>query len=123
MSDPVTQSQSETGMFEPGRSNVQLIYILYLLSLVVGITSIVGVIMAYISRGKAGGWPESHYTYQIRTFWIGLLYGLIAAVLSVIGIGFILFFAVAVWGVVRCVKGLQATGRRQAIANPATWWV
>ncbi|MEW5421417.1 DUF4870 family protein [Amorphus sp. 3PC139-8] len=123
MSDPVTQPQSEPGLFDPGRSNVQLIYILYLVSLVVGVTSIVGLIMAYISRGKADGWPVSHYTYQIRTFWIGLVYALIAGVLSVIGIGIILFFAVAIWGVVRCVKGLQATGRRQAIANPSTWWV
>lgn len=123
MSEPMTQPEGEPGLFDPGRSNVQLIYVLYLVSLVVGVTSIVGIIFAYVCRGRAEGWVESHYIYQIRTFWIGLLYGLISSLLAVIGIGFILFFAVAVWLVVRCVKGLQATARREPIANPATWWI
>ena len=38
--------------------------------------------MAYINRGQAAGtWAESHYTYQIRTFWIGLLYSCISILL------------------------------------------
>ncbi|MDQ0317558.1 DUF4870 family protein [Amorphus orientalis] len=123
MSDPVASSQTQPGMFDPGKSNLQLIYVLYLASLVVGVTAIVGVIFAYISRGKADGWVVSHYTYQIRTFWIGLLYSLISAVLAVVGIGFLLFIAVAIWGVVRCVKGLQATGKSEPIENPQTWLV
>ena len=55
-------------------SNAQIIYILYLVSLVVGVTGIVGVIMAYVYRGEAPDWLQSHYRFQIRTFWIGLLY-------------------------------------------------
>src|SRR4051794_34155120 len=51
----------------------KLIYILYLASLIVGVTAIVGLIMAYVNRGGAPEWVETHYRLQIRTFWIGLL--------------------------------------------------
>ena len=57
-----------------------IVYILYLVSLVVGITGIVGVIMAYVNRADAPEWVQTHYRFQIRTFWIGLLYGLIGVV-------------------------------------------
>lgn len=50
---------------EPGQTNAQVIYILYLASLVVGVTMIVGVVLAYINRGKTGGFVESHYTFLI----------------------------------------------------------
>ena len=108
---------------EPGPQNAMVIYILYLAGFVVGITSIIGIVMAYLNRGKAGGFVESHYTWQIRTFWIGLLYSVIALVLAVIAIGFLLMFAVAVWVIVRVVKGLMALSRNEPIPDPQTWWI
>ena len=111
----------EPGLFDPGPGNVQVIYVLYLVGFVVAITHLVAVIMAYISRGKGEAWLDSHYTYQIRTFWIGLLYGLIGAVLAFVVIGFLVWLALVVWVIVRCIKGLQAANRREPIANPTTW--
>jgi uncharacterized membrane protein len=111
----------EPGLFDPGPGNVQLIYILYLVGFVVAITHLVAVVMAYISRGKGEAWLDTHYTYQIRTFWIGLLYGLISALLLLVVIGAFMMALVAVWVVVRCIKGLQAASRREPIANPTTW--
>ena len=115
--------RSTQGMFEPGQSNVQLIYVCYLLGFVVGITTLFGVVLAYINRGKAGGWIETHYTWIIRTFWIGMLYGLISVVLMFVLIGFLTALATFVWVVVRLVKGIQAAGRNAPIANPGTWWI
>ncbi|CTQ61083.1 MAG: hypothetical protein RIE06_16165 [Roseibium album] len=109
------------GYMEPGGKNATLIYILYLVSIIVGITSIIGVIFAYLNRGKAGGWVESHYTYQIRTFWIGLLYSLIGAVLTFVFIGIFVLIATLVWFIIRCIKGVQTAGRGDAISNPETW--
>jgi len=106
---------------EPGQTNAQVIYILYLASLVVGVTMIVGVVLAYINRGKTGGFVESHYTFLIRTFWIGLLYGLISVVLFFVFIGVLLMFVVLVWFIARCVLGLQALLRGEAIKNPESW--
>ncbi len=121
---PTPPPQRETDRWlEPGKTNIQIIYVLYLVSFIVGITSIVGVVIAYMNRGKAGGWMESHYTWAIRTFWIGMLYGLISAVLMFVGIGFLLFFAVAVWAIIRIVKGLQKVARDEAIDDPETWLI
>lgn len=118
---PNGPQRAEPGLFDPGPGNVQIIYVLYLVGFVVAITSLVAVVMAYISRGKGEAWLDTHYTYQIRTFWIGLLYGLIGAVLAVVFVGFLVWLAVVIWVVVRCIKGLQAASRREAIPDPNTW--
>ncbi|MEM7443792.1 MAG: hypothetical protein AAF414_10730 [Pseudomonadota bacterium] len=106
---------------ESGKDNVQLIYILYLVAFVVGITMLVGVVMAYLNRGNGADWTRSHYTFLIRTFWIGLLYGIISGLLALVLIGFALAVLTAIWIIVRCVKGLQLVGRREAVPNPETW--
>jgi uncharacterized membrane protein len=108
---------------EPGPTNALVIYILYLASLVIGVTGIVGVVLAYINRGKAGGFVESHYTFLIRTFWIGILYALISVVLIIVVIGFPLMFAVAVWFIARCILGIQALQRGEPVKNPQSWFL
>jgi uncharacterized membrane protein len=108
---------------EPGATNAQVIYILYLAGLVIGISGLVGIVLAYINRGKSEAWVETHYTWLIRTFWIGVLYGLISAVLIVLVIGFFMLFAVAVWFIARCIIGLQAVGRGEPIRNPNGWFI
>lgn len=119
---PASPRQTDRWL-EPGVTNVQVIYILYLASFVLGITGLIGLVLAYINRGKAGGWIESHYTYLIRTFWIALLYSFISVILMLLLIGFLLAFATAVWVIVRCVIGLQAVGRGEPIKNPTSWWI
>jgi len=106
---------------EPGATNALVIYILYLAGLVIGVSGIVGIVLAYVNRGKAGGFVESHYTFLIRTFWIGLLYALISVVLMMLVVGFLLMFVVAVWFIARCVLGLQALQRGEPVKNPQSW--
>lgn len=121
--NPNTDPVALDGWMAPGGKNVQLIYILYLASFFVGLTGIIGLVIAYLNRDKAGGYVETHYTWLIRTFWIGLLFSLISALLMFVGIGFLLFFAVAIWVVVRLVKGLMALGKSQPIPDPQSWLV
>lgn len=108
---------------EAGPTNVQIVYILYLASFIVGITALVGVVIAYMNRSKAEPWLDTHYTWAIRTFWLALLYTLVSVVLMVIGVGFILMIATVVWVVVRSILGLQAVGRREAMKNPRSWLI
>ncbi|MVA99599.1 hypothetical protein GN330_20315 [Nitratireductor sp. CAU 1489] len=108
---------------EAGKTNIQIIYVLYLVSLAIGVTALIGIVLAHMNRGKAGGWVETHYTWAIRTFWIGVLYGVICVVLAVIGIGFLLMIAVAVWAIVRIVIGLQKSSRDEPIDNPESWLI
>ena len=123
MSDPdmAPAPRPTNGWLEPGPTNAQVIYALYLLSFVIGVTALIGIVIAYINRGKASGWIETHYTWAIRTFWIGLLGGFVSLLLMIVGIGFLLALAVAIWVIVRCIVGLQAVGRGEAIKNPQSW--
>jgi uncharacterized membrane protein len=125
----MSEGQAKTGdtvtrYLQPGGDNAKLIYVLYLASVVVGLTIIVGVVIAYVNRGDARGtWVESHYTYQIRTFWIGLLYSFISFLLMFVVIGFLLIVVVAIWGIVRCVRGLQWAAEGKPVPDPQTWLV
>lgn len=122
--DPGSQQPLSTdGWFDAGPKNAQLIYILYFVSVIVGLTAIVGVIMAYMNRGKAGGYVETHYTWLIRTFWIAVLFSVISFILAFIGIGFLLMVAVFIWAIVRLIKGIQRLSRGEPIADPQTWWI
>jgi uncharacterized membrane protein len=108
--------------FDPGEGDTaKLVYILYLASLIVGITAIIGVIVAYVNRGDAPDWVQTHYRFQIRTFWIGVLYGLISLITVFILIGFLFALFTLVWWIVRCAKGLQRQSRGEAYDNPTTW--
>lgn len=116
-----TNSENGDDWFGPTFRNVQAIYVLYIASFFVGLTGIIGIVVAYMNRGKAAPVLQTHYTYQIRTFWIGLLYGIICSLLMIVGIGFLLFLVLGVWVIVRCVKGLQAASNGDGISNPETW--
>ena len=54
----------------------KVIYILLIVGTIVGITGIIGLIMAYVMKDGSDDWIQSHYRFQIRTFWIGLLYSM-----------------------------------------------
>lgn len=126
MTDPMSripQPAQPEGWMDPGKLNVQIVYVLYLLSFLVGITSIIGVVIAYVNRGKSGGWVDTHYTWAIRTFWISLLYSLISLILTLMVIGVLGFIATLVWVVIRCVIGLQKASRGEPIANPQSWLI
>jgi uncharacterized membrane protein len=107
----------------------QGIYALHALSLVVGIVgtatvigafligwpSIIAVILNYVKRGEARGtWLESHFTWQIRTFWYGLLWVALCGlfVVMTLGIGLIVAWIplafVSIWFIYRIVRGWLA---------------
>ncbi|HEY5211165.1 MAG TPA: hypothetical protein VIJ42_17130 [Stellaceae bacterium] len=101
---------------------VKIIYVLYLLGLIIGITPIIALVMAYIYRDGAPEWLYSHYTFQIRTFWIGLLYVVIGLVTTFILIGWLVLLFWLVWYLVRCIKGLKLAGEQRGIDHARTWW-
>lgn len=101
---------------------VRLVYILYLVGLFVGgTTSIIGVVIAYIYQEDAPDWLKSHYQFQIRTFWIGLLWLVLGAILSVILIGFLIWFFGVVWLIIRAVKGFRYVDKKEAYPDVQTW--
>jgi uncharacterized membrane protein len=97
-----------------------IIYILFLANIVMQFTGLIGLIMAYVNKGD-DNYLESHYQFQIRTFWIGLLFGLLGFFTLAIAIGWLILFVVLVWWVIRCAVGLKYLGKRQPVPNPTSW--
>jgi len=107
-------------------------YALYLLAFATGITAIIGVIIAYTQRPTAGPVMESHYTFLIRTFWIGLVLMVaggvvcgVGALLTVILIGFpimavgwLILLAASIWFGIRAILGLVFASRGEAYPRP-----
>jgi uncharacterized membrane protein len=112
----------------------QVIYGLHAFSLLTGILgpvtvisafltgwpSIIAVILNYIKRGDVRGtWLESHFRWQIRTFWFGLLWVALCVlfVIFTLGIGILVVWVPAIiitaWLIYRVVRGWLALNDRR----------
>lgn len=95
-------------------------------SFLFGWPSIIAVILNYVKRSEARGtWLESHFDWQIRTFWWALLWALIvaavSAVLAVVIIGLATWavgmFALGVWAIYRIARGWLRLKDRQPMPS------
>ncbi len=86
-------------------------------SFLFGWPSIVAVVINYVKRADVRGtYLESHFRWQIRTFWYALLWTLLSALLSaplmLVAIGFltwpVMLFALGVWAIYRIARGWLA---------------
>lgn len=100
------------------RQMPMIVYILYLVGFLTAITALVGLVLAYVNRNDAPPWVQSHYTFQIRTFWWGLLMVVLGSLLSTVGIGLLILLAWMIWTVVRCAVGLSRLSDHAPIENP-----
>lgn len=83
-----------------------VIYGLYAVSLFVGVTCLVAIVMNYVKKDDvAGTYLESHFRWQIRTFWFSLLWSIIGFITFFIAIGWFVLIADLVWFIYRIVKG------------------
>lgn len=66
----------------------------------------IGIIMNYIKRENVKGtYLESHFDWQIKTFWWTLGLSFVGALLSIVGIGILILIGVGIWYIYRIVKG------------------
>ena len=129
----MSQNSEIPGEPPPALVNVtHLVYALHTLSLLIGVMtaativgafvfglpSIIAVVINYLKRDEARGtFLESHFRWQIRTFWFALLWCLIGAMLFVTFIGIplalLVFFAAGVWSIYRIARGWLALRERK----------
>lgn len=96
-----------------------IIYILYLVPYFAYLPMIVGVVIAYTSRADSDPLLTAHYDFQIRTFWISLLY--LAIVLILFPLAALLGPLLVIWLIVRCVRGIVSLQRGEPPQKPETW--
>ncbi len=125
----MSDERAQTTSAEPRQSLITLTHVIYALhaaSLITGIIgaatvvgafltgwpSIIAVILNYVKRSEARGtWLESHFRWQIRTFWYGLLWVILCGVFVVatLGIGLLIAWlplgVVGLWFIYRVVRG------------------
>lgn len=101
-----TQNISITDKEESAKKTATLVYLLQALGFVFGLTFIAAIIVNYIKLDDAKGtWVESHFHWQIRTFWFSLLWSIIGALTAIILIGFVILFVNMIWVIYRIAKG------------------
>ena len=94
-------------------------------SFLFGWPSIIAVIINYVKRNEARGtWLDSHFTWQIRTFWFALVWAALVALVSIplavvlVGIGTWIagMLALGVWAIYRIGRGWLRLKDRQPIS-------
>jgi uncharacterized membrane protein len=136
MNTPAALPRPDSGLV----TVTHVVYALHALSLVIGAfgaasivgtflfgwPSIIAVIINYVKRGEAKGtWLESHFSWQIRTFWYALLWAVVVGLVSgvllyvIIGIGtwIIGMFALGIWAIYRITRGWLALKDGKPLPN------
>src|SRR5579862_1492789 len=98
-----------------------VVYVLYCVGYFTGISALIGVIIAYTKVDDSDPVLRSHYRFQIRTFWIGLLYLVIGFLLCLVLVGVLVLAWWFLWSLIRIVKGIILINEHKPIANPGSW--
>ena len=137
MSEPEVNPLQDGNDLDGPRAWCHVMYGLHALSAVSGVVtsativgafvfgwpSIIAVIINYLTRDRVRGtWLESHWRWQLRTFWFALLWFVVAALLFVTIIGILLGWGILVcaglWVLYRVVRGWLAVPDRRAMPVP-----
>ena len=99
------------------KSVTQIVYALQALRFLFGLTALVGLIINYVKREDAAGTLyQSHFDWQIRTFWWGLLWsGVGFILLFAFGLGLLVWFVAGIWALYRVVKGFIKLNDNQPV--------
>ena len=113
VSDSLDQIPSEQSFTpqqnEAGKRAATLVYALQAASFLLALTFIAAVIINYVKKDDvAGTWMESHFRWQIRTFWFALLWSFFGIVTLIMGIGYFILIGVGIWVIYRIAKGWLA---------------
>jgi len=96
----------ESDKIHANKNLTTIIYALYAASLVVAFTAIVAIVLNYVKKSDvAGTYLESHFRWQIRTFWFSLLWAILGSATTFILIGWAVLAAGLVWFIYRIAKG------------------
>jgi uncharacterized membrane protein len=121
MNDPTQRPDATPAAsgFEFNRPTI--VGLLFLASYVTGISAIIGVVLAYVWKGEPHQpWEATHYTYLIRTFWLGIAGFVLGIVTLLVGVGFLILFGIGIWALVRTIMSLINAQKREAMKDPQT---
>jgi uncharacterized membrane protein len=93
-----------------------LVYAIQAISLFTGLPVLVGLLINYLKMGDVRGTRfESHFRWQIRTFWWMLLWSIVGGLLTWILVGFAILGVAWLWFVYRITRGFLALNDGKAM--------
>ncbi len=104
------------------RNYALAVYLLYGAGFFVGLTFLIGVILAYVARDGAPPWLATHFTFQIRTFWLSIFWGVLGLVSAwlLVGLAFLAWAFILTLG--RTIRGFVRLNEDRPIDNPRSWY-
>ena len=95
-----------------------IVYALQLAGFLLGLTFLVAIVINYVKRKDVQNtWIASHFDWQIRTFWFGLIWAIVGAATSIILIGFVILGIDTIWVIYRVIKGWIYLYEHKAMYN------
>ncbi|CAN7404271.1 hypothetical protein LJR225_002571 [Phenylobacterium sp. LjRoot225] len=119
------------------RTMPAVVYALYLLGIVNGLTVLLGLFLAYVNRSQASPSARTHYTFLIRTCWLWLAWAVIGGLLILVGaplslilvglpfflLGCLIIGLVHVWFAMRAIIGVIYLARDEPYPRPYSWFL
>ena len=101
MSNVISEEQ-----IQPLKTLTIMVYALYAATFIAGITAIIAIVINYVKRDDVQGtWLDSHFRWQIRTFWFAFLWTALSALTWILVIGMVGMAVTTVWFIYRIAKG------------------
>lgn len=112
----------DTASLVKGKRLATAVYALQAAAPFVGITYPVGAVISYLQRPKLSGtWLESHFQWQINTFWLSLGIGALGALALTAGpVGTMILTGDLMWLVYRIVQGWTRLSAGKPVGSAAT---
>lgn len=106
MSDVVSEEQKT----EEAKKITLIVYILQCLGFFFGgITFIIGIIINYVKKDEVQDTIyASHFRWQMRTFWFGVLWSFLGGLLAVFLVGIPILMVTTIWLIYRIVRGMMS---------------
>lgn len=99
-------------------------YVLCFLAFSNGITLLIAAVLAYVRRDQAQPWLKSHFDYQIRTFWYGLVIFVVGFLtIWIFGLGVLVWLLGGIWLVIRAAVGLIRVVDGRPQIDPNGFWL
>lgn len=99
-------TEVQTAQMQSLKTLTTVVYALYATTFFFGITAIIAIVVNYVKLDEARGtWLESHFRWQIRTFWFGVLWFFLGALTWILVIGMLIMAVACVWLIYRIAKG------------------
>jgi uncharacterized membrane protein len=125
LTTPLKASDDEIKEFRSQKTLTEVIYLCQALGFIFGgIPFILAVIINYIKRDQVKGtWLESHFDWQIKTFWVALALTVVGfATMGLGGLGMIILAAATFWTIYRIAFGWFAANANERVVEKGIYF-